>query len=736
MNKTRILAGIIIIGMLIGLVLPLTWASSASANSINFQATVVKSDFSGWANVNVEVWNGNILLATGNTNSAGDVFFSLPVGGPYEFRAGNASTTASVVSVPDAALVGVILMPTVVADFSANPNPACVGNNVQFTDQSSDNLTSWNWSFGDGDTSTEQNPTHAYTNPATYTVSLTANNDCGEDTETKDNYITVVASCQATAPPLSVCQDTTVNDDLFTSHGAQCSENCTTSLIYSFDGSQSGQYPYTISCSNGTCSDNATGTVTVVAPCTSTAPSFSICQGATVNKDLFTTKGASCSENCTMTLTYNFDGNTPGAYDYTVTCSNGTCSDNATGHATINQPPTANAGPDKTITSGGSTVIGGSPTASGGSGNYTYSWIPVADLNNSALANPTASPAATTIYTVTATDNATTCTASDNMTLTVTPPPPPPPPGGGGGGGDGGAIAISPCPLSLTGEMLGTIAETTMTMDGVLCETLFCTAAGHSLRLEKGTKVMLAGNVVPRLIRFSQASVTPPTPENTVIVGPVYEINAYASTYGATPSPITISPPALLIVTYAPDKLPKNTSELFIANYDIEQGWLALAPVPGVVAEVDKAYGLLSHTTPFAVLAKLAAPAPAKFEASNLTVSPSQAQLNQEVAISLNVTNTGGTSGSYSLELKVNGISKSTKQVTVTAGTSQTVNFTITGDAVGKHQVEVAGLAGEFEIVKTAKQSQINWWLIGGITGIILLIIIGLIVRRRQLRGY
>jgi hypothetical protein len=175
---------------------------------------------------------------------------------------------------------------------------------------------------------------------------------------------------------------------------------------------------------------------------------------------------------------------------------------------------------------------------------------------------------------------------------------------------------------------------------------------------------------------------------------------------------------------------------LFIANYHTEEGWLALAPVPGVVAEVDKAYGLLSHTTPFAVLAKLTAPTPAKFEASNLTVSPSQAQLNQEVTISLNVTNTGGTSGSYSLELKVNGISKSTKQVTVTAGTSQTVNFTITGDAVGKHQVEVAGLAGEFEIVKTAKQSQINWWLIGGITGIILLIIIGLIVRRRQLRGY
>ena len=74
----------------------------------------------------------------------------------------------------------------------------------------------------------------------------------------------------------------------------------------------------------------------------------------------------------------------------------------------------------------------------------------------------------------------------------------------------------------------------------------------------------------------------------------------------------------------------------------------------------------------------------------------------------------------------------SSKQVTLAAGESQTVNFTITGDAVGKHQVEVAGLSGEFEI---AGQSQINWWLIGGIIVAILLIIVGLIAWRRQLRS-
>jgi hypothetical protein len=93
-------------------------------------------------------------------------------------------------------------------------------------------------------------------------------------------------------------------------------------------------------------------------------------------------------------------------------------------------------------------------------------------------------------------------------------------------------------------------------------------------------------------------------------------------------------------------------------------------------------------------------------------------------------------SGEYNLELKLDGTTESTKQVTIAAGASQTVNFTITGDAAGKHQVEVAGLNGEFEVTPAAKPSQINWWLIGGITGIILVLAIGLILWRRRLRSY
>lgn len=77
------------------------------------------------------------------------------------------------------------------ADFSADDVTPTVLQNVNFTDLSVGNPTSWNWNFGDGQTSTLQNPSHAYNASGTYTVTLTATNVYGNDSEVKTNYITV-----------------------------------------------------------------------------------------------------------------------------------------------------------------------------------------------------------------------------------------------------------------------------------------------------------------------------------------------------------------------------------------------------------------------------------------------------------------------------------------------------------------------------------------------------------------
>jgi PKD repeat protein len=50
---------------------------------------------------------------------------------------------------------------------------------VQFFDSATVNPTAWDWSFGDGGVSTLQNPSHEYTTPGAYDVSLTVQSSLG-----------------------------------------------------------------------------------------------------------------------------------------------------------------------------------------------------------------------------------------------------------------------------------------------------------------------------------------------------------------------------------------------------------------------------------------------------------------------------------------------------------------------------------------------------------------------------
>jgi PKD repeat protein len=81
---------------------------------------------------------------------------------------------------------------TPTAEFSATPITGLVPLRVQFTDKSTGTITSWLWDFGDGKTSTAQNPTNTYTRGGRYNVTLTVSGSCGEATETKVNYINVL----------------------------------------------------------------------------------------------------------------------------------------------------------------------------------------------------------------------------------------------------------------------------------------------------------------------------------------------------------------------------------------------------------------------------------------------------------------------------------------------------------------------------------------------------------------
>lgn len=76
------------------------------------------------------------------------------------------------------------------ADFSASATSGCAPLRVEF-DNNSTNSIEWDWNFGDGATSDDENPVHFYSSPGNYTVVLTAYGAGAADTETKVNYITV-----------------------------------------------------------------------------------------------------------------------------------------------------------------------------------------------------------------------------------------------------------------------------------------------------------------------------------------------------------------------------------------------------------------------------------------------------------------------------------------------------------------------------------------------------------------
>ena len=83
-----------------------------------------------------------------------------------------------------------------VAEFSGTPTSGEAPLSVQFTDQSTGEITSRSWDFGDGGSSTSQSPSHTYQDAGTYTVEITVTGPDGTDIEIKTDYITVTTPTQ------------------------------------------------------------------------------------------------------------------------------------------------------------------------------------------------------------------------------------------------------------------------------------------------------------------------------------------------------------------------------------------------------------------------------------------------------------------------------------------------------------------------------------------------------------
>ena len=107
--------------------------------------------------------------------------------GTYDIKliiitAGNCTDTAIV-------LRGIIASIKPVPNFSATPLDACAHVPIQFTDLTTGTVTQWLWNFGDGGTSTAQNPSHVYEDTGYFNVQLIVWNEGCSDTIRFTHYI-------------------------------------------------------------------------------------------------------------------------------------------------------------------------------------------------------------------------------------------------------------------------------------------------------------------------------------------------------------------------------------------------------------------------------------------------------------------------------------------------------------------------------------------------------------------
>ena len=91
-------------------------------------------------------------------------------------------------------------------------------------------------------------------------------------------------------------------------------------------------------------------------------------------------------------------------------------------------------------------------------------------------------------------------------------------------------------------------------------------------------------------------------------------------------------------------------------------------------------------------------PSPADFRVSNLAVTPSEVGVGEEVVVSVEVSNSGGSQGTYTATLEINGGAVETKDIVVAAGATETVSFQLTEDTPGMYTASLDGLTATLKV--------------------------------------
>lgn len=344
---------------------------------------------------NTYLWDfGN---GTTSTDSSPSVTYS--TSGSY-----NVTLTATTSSGCSASIQQQILInPSPVADFTNTAIP-CSTAQVIFTDASAPTPASWDWNFGNGITSAQQNPAVSLP-PGNHTVTLIVTSSTGcVDTVTQ----TVNVASAFTAPPISpaaMCDGDSVTITATGGIAYQWASGQSTAAI-TVSPATSTTYVVNVTDANG-CADTVAATVTVnQLPSVSAGNDVLTCSGTTLT---LTASGATDyiwsngSTSASLTIT------TGNSVTYTVT---GTDINGCTGSDTVN----VTVNPLLTISLPNPTMCNGeTDTLDAGYPGATYLW-------SSGQTTQTISVSSTGIYSVTVTES-TGCTGTGQSIVTVNPLP-------------------------------------------------------------------------------------------------------------------------------------------------------------------------------------------------------------------------------------------------------------------------------------------------------------------------
>lgn len=338
--------------------------------------------------------------------------------------------------------VTITVLPNPVADAGPDVSlTSCAGDSVRIggsptgTGGAGNYTYSWSPSVGISDTASSNPYVAGITNSQLYAVTVTDANGCSA----VDAVVVAVVPSTLTAEAGNggaICAGSGVNIQL---GGSPTAVGGAAPFTYSWSGglaaianpvvspASTTTYYLTITDSKGCQAVDSVVVVVNPLPVACAGADTSVCQASKVRLGCIPAATGGTSPYSYLWSTGSIASNpvvgptVTTTYTLTVTDANGCSStDNVT--ITVNTPPTANAGADQTLVacSQDSVQLGGSPSASGGSSPYVYSWAPSVGLTDDSVANPYVKNLGSSVtYTLSVVDQ-NGCSGSDQVLVNVT----------------------------------------------------------------------------------------------------------------------------------------------------------------------------------------------------------------------------------------------------------------------------------------------------------------------------